>query len=449
MNQSYRLVFSRVRNMLVAVEETATAAGKRGSGEAAVVAGVATAMVLAGFTLGARAQIAPGGANAPGVIQTQNGLDQVNINRPSGAGVSVNTYNRFDVQQRGALLNNSPAIVQSQQAGMINGTPNFAPGQSARIIVNQVNGAGPSQLNGHLEVAGNRAEVVIANPSGIAVNGGGFINTSRAVLTTGTPNYAADDSLSGFNVSGGNIAVSGVGLNASNAHQVDLLSRAVQANAAIYAKNLNVVTGANRVDHDTLATTPIAGDGPAQDVSIDVSHLGGMYANRMAAGKGLRVTGSDVIAARNVMGTGANVTIEAAQGATRHDESHEMKQSGFTAGLAGSMGDAITNAISETWSADRSSGNGDSRAAALHGIAAANDAFMAVFAGIGGEGRQAGYWLDDFVRHQPEPQRCQQRPHDPQRLDHAGRRHGGVRSNGRRHARLGQCHDCRIERQRQ
>ncbi|CAM2170482.1 filamentous hemagglutinin [Paraburkholderia sacchari] len=53
-----------------------------------------------------------------------------------------------------------------------------------------------------------------------------------------------------------------------------------------------------------------------------------------------------------------------------------MKQSGFTVGLAGSMGDAINNAISETQAANNSSGNGDSRAAALHGIAAANDAFM-------------------------------------------------------------------------
>ncbi|WP_409258868.1 ESPR domain-containing protein [Paraburkholderia bannensis] len=30
MNRSYRLVFNRARNMLVAVEETATAAGKTG-----------------------------------------------------------------------------------------------------------------------------------------------------------------------------------------------------------------------------------------------------------------------------------------------------------------------------------------------------------------------------------------------------------------------------------
>ncbi|NLP65387.1 hemagglutinin repeat-containing protein [Paraburkholderia sacchari] len=290
MNRCYRLVYSRARNMLVAVEETATAAGKTGetrvSGRTSSpvylsLRRLLPAVLLALVPMLTFAQIVAGGAHAPNVIQTQNGLDQVNINRPSGAGVSVNTFNRFDVPGRGAILNNSPTIVQTQQAGMINGNPNFSAGQSARIIVNQVNSANASQLNGFLETAGNRAEVIIANPSGISVNGGGFINTSRAILTTGTPNYAADGSVSGFNVTGGNITVSGAGLNASNVDQVDLLARAVQANAAIYAKNLNVITGANSIDHDTLSATPIAGDSPAPGVSIDVSNLGGMYANRV------------------------------------------------------------------------------------------------------------------------------------------------------------------------
>ncbi|WP_374940186.1 two-partner secretion domain-containing protein [Salmonella enterica] len=42
-----------------------------------------------------------------------------------------------------------------------------------------------------LKWADRRAEVVIANPAGIAVNGGGFINASRATLTTGQPQYQA------------------------------------------------------------------------------------------------------------------------------------------------------------------------------------------------------------------------------------------------------------------
>ncbi|MEM5342434.1 hemagglutinin repeat-containing protein [Paraburkholderia azotifigens] len=305
--ENYRLVFSRLRGMLVAVEETATASGKsagetRATDRASKSATCSSLRRLVGLLLAiapalAFAQIVAGGAHAPNVIQTPNGLEQVNINRPSGAGVSVNTYNQFDVQQRGAILNNSPTMVQSQLGGMINGNPNFAPGQAAKVIVNQVNSATASQLNGALEVAGQRANVILANPSGISVNGGTFVNTSRATLTTGTPNYAADGSVSGFNVTGGNITVSGAGLNASSVDQVDLLSRAVQANAAVYAKtNLNVVTGANSVDYNTLNATPIAGDGAAPGVSIDVSNLGGMYANRIVlvgteAGVGISLKG--------------------------------------------------------------------------------------------------------------------------------------------------------------
>ncbi|CAG4886004.1 hemagglutinin repeat-containing protein [Paraburkholderia saeva] len=313
---NYRLVFSRLRNMFVAVEETATATGKK-AGQTTIFSRCDTGDHAALFLprqialtvlalLGALpawsgAQIVPGGAHAPSVVQTQNGLDQVNINRPSGAGVSMNTYGRFDVQPRGAILNNSPVIVQTQQAGMINGNPNFGAGQSARVIVNQVNSSAASQINGHLEVAGQRAEVVIANGSGISVNGGGFINTSRAILTTGTPNFAPDGSLSGFNVTRGNISIQGAGLNAGDTGQVDLISRAVQANAAIYAKNLNVITGANTVDHATLGATPVAGDGPAPGVSIDVSQLGGMYANRIVlvgTENGVGVSNKGVLAAQ-------------------------------------------------------------------------------------------------------------------------------------------------------
>jgi filamentous hemagglutinin len=113
--KAFRLVFSRLRGMLVAVDESATATGK-GHGERAatrrVIAGPSAMLrrfALRGMALAAlvllgagpaftAAQIAAGGAHAPSVVQTQNGLPQVNINRPSGAGVSMNTYGQFDVQ---------------------------------------------------------------------------------------------------------------------------------------------------------------------------------------------------------------------------------------------------------------------------------------------------------------------------------------------------------------
>ncbi|MEA3116875.1 MAG: filamentous hemagglutinin, partial [Paraburkholderia sp.] len=288
--KTYRLVYSRLQGMVVAVAETATAAGKSAGSETrarrrsmphASAAAASVALVSAVPAM-VSAQIAPTPGTSTHVIQTPNGLPQVNIATPSsGAGVSVNTYNQFDVSRAGAILNNSPTIVNTQQAGYINGNPNFGPGQSARIIVNQVNSTAASHIRGHVEVAGSRAQIVLANPAGIVVDGGGFINTSRAILTTGQPHYGADGSLAGFNVSRGLITVQGAGLNASNVDQVDLISRAVQANSAIYAKSLNVIAGANRVNHDTLAATAIQGDGAAPAIAIDVSQLGGMYANRV------------------------------------------------------------------------------------------------------------------------------------------------------------------------
>ncbi|MFP6562455.1 filamentous hemagglutinin N-terminal domain-containing protein [Paraburkholderia sp. B3] len=291
-NHCYRLVFSRLRGMLVAVSETAIAQGKSGQGETGpsvarrsftlfAMRHVAFA-ALAVFGLAplmAGAQIVPSGAHAPNVINTANGLPQVNVQKPSGAGVSLNTYSQFDVGSGGAILNNSPTITNTQLAGQISGNPNLSPGQSAKIIVNQVNSNTPSRLAGYVEVAGQKADVVIANSSGLVVDGGGFINTARGILTTGNPLIDGSGNLSGFSVTQGTITVQGAGLNASNIDEVDLLARAVQANAAIYANRLNVTTGANNIDYASLTPTPIAGSGAAPGVSLDVSQLGGMYAN--------------------------------------------------------------------------------------------------------------------------------------------------------------------------
>ncbi|WP_175941245.1 filamentous hemagglutinin N-terminal domain-containing protein [Caballeronia sp. BCC1704] len=251
-NGIYKLVFSRVRHMMVAVADFATGQGAQGSsatqrasvassfnvGSSLPIRAVAfAAMLLLGTAMSvSHAQIVAAPGSGAQVIQTQNGLQQVNIAKPSAAGVSLNNYSQFDVPGKGAILNNSPTIVQTQQAGYINGNPNLSPGQSAGIIVNQVLSNSPSQLNGYLEVAGQRAEVVVANPNGLVVNGGGFINTSRAILTTGTPNFGANGSLAGFTVTGGNITVQGAGLNATNVDQVDLLSRAIQVACSSIAR---------------------------------------------------------------------------------------------------------------------------------------------------------------------------------------------------------------------
>ncbi|MDA7419254.1 filamentous hemagglutinin N-terminal domain-containing protein, partial [Xenophilus arseniciresistens] len=169
----------------------------------------------------------------------------------------------------------------------------------ARIIVNQVSSSDPSHLRGYVEVAGQRAEVVIANPNGILVDGAGFINASKVTLTTGVPQYGAFGGLDAFAVRGGVIRIDGAGLDLSRTDYAAILSRALQVNAAIYANDLKVVTGAGQVSADAaqVTTMPASSGATAPGFALDVAQLGGMYANKIVlvgteAGLGMRNAGS-------------------------------------------------------------------------------------------------------------------------------------------------------------
>ncbi|WP_286851084.1 filamentous hemagglutinin N-terminal domain-containing protein, partial [Hydrogenophaga sp. 70-12] len=122
------------------------------------------------------------GRQRPTVLSAGQGVALVNIQTPSAAGVSRNSYRQFDVGAAGAILNNSRGQAQTQLGGWVAGNPWLATG-GARIILNEVNSSDPSWLKGPIEVAGQRAEVVIANPSGIQVDGAAFLNASGVTLT--------------------------------------------------------------------------------------------------------------------------------------------------------------------------------------------------------------------------------------------------------------------------
>uniref|UniRef100_UPI003DA0D9DA two-partner secretion domain-containing protein n=1 Tax=Xanthomonas oryzae TaxID=347 RepID=UPI003DA0D9DA len=120
-----------------------------------------------------------------------------------------------------------------------------------------------SRLNGYVEVAGQRAEVIIANPAGIQVDGGGFLNASRVTLTTGTP-ILSGGALEGYRVSGGAIQIGGAGLDTSRADYTDLITRSLQVNAGIWANQLQATLGNNVVsaDHRSVATQAADGRHP-------------------------------------------------------------------------------------------------------------------------------------------------------------------------------------------
>lgn len=320
MNRNHhRIVFNAKRGQLMAVSETAqSCARSSASGEGPASATrpkrrgrlpLALLLAFATLALPAQSQIVAdpnaAGSLRPTVLSASNGVPLVNIATPSAAGVSRNVYRQFDVSTQGAILNNSRTDVQTQLGGWVQGNPWLATGL-ARVILNEVHSSQPSQLNGFVEVGGQRAEVVIANPAGINVNGGGFINASRTTLTTGVPVMNAG-ALEGFRVLGGQIKVEGLGLDATQTDHAAILARAVKVNAGIWAQALTVVTGANEVSADSARITPLnpgSATGAAPAFALDVAALGGMYAGKIhlvGTEAGLGVNQAGLIDARGAL----------------------------------------------------------------------------------------------------------------------------------------------------
>jgi len=162
-----------------------------------------------------------------------NGVPVVNIATPNGAGLSHNRFTDYNVGQQGLILNNATQAQVTQLGGTVDANANLG-GRAANKILNEVTGANPSQLRGYTEVAGQSAHVIVANPHGITCDGCGFINTPRATLTTGKP-LMDGERLRGYDVDGGEIAIEGAGLNASNVDKFELITRSAKLNAELYA----------------------------------------------------------------------------------------------------------------------------------------------------------------------------------------------------------------------
>ena len=331
----YKVIFSRVLNQLVVVSELAKSQGKAQSenvsAEQEKTGLFSTAlslnpihfslMLALGFVflspsvhaedMAIRADKSAPGNQQPTVLQTGNGLPQVNIQTPSAGGVSRNQYSQFDVAEKGAVLNNARKAAQTQMAGWVQGNPNLARGE-AKVILNEVNSANPSRLKGYVEVAGKKADVVIANPSGIQCDGCGVINAGRTTLTTGKADVENGE-LKGYRVKGGKVTVGQKGMDNSQSDYTDIIAEKAEIKGGVWSKKgIKVTTGKNNVDR-TNDSVVYVGDkntdntdrtsdtqGENQSYSVDVSQLGGMYAEKIHLvdnGQGLGVRNAGHIGA--------------------------------------------------------------------------------------------------------------------------------------------------------
>lgn len=228
-----------------------------------------------------------------GPLTAANGVPVVNINTANQNGISHNVYERLNVDKNGLIFNNSQNGANTVLAGQIAGNTNLSSG-TAKVILNEVTSRNASTLNGIMEVAGDKAHLIIANPNGISVQGAGFINTEKTTLTTGKPDMQNGE-LRGYAVKDGTISVLGL----ESVSPTEILARSVVVKGDIYSEEISVVAGMNYVGTDAKvqSTTPSGWWPPAY--SIDVSSLGGMYANRInlvSTEKGVGVRNAGIIA---------------------------------------------------------------------------------------------------------------------------------------------------------
>jgi len=244
------------------------------------------------------AGIVADGGTATSVTSNASGRQTVTL-APSVSGVSNNTYNSFNVGAAGADLNNV--------------------GVNARTIVNQVTSTSPSVISGDITVLGSRANVVLANPNGITINGGSFVNTGRVALSTGQVSFDDVTIAPGvtqrnivLNTSTGTIVVGPQGL-ASALIGLDLIAKNIVVNGPLNntftssTAMLRAIGGTSSVTLNTgLSPTDNANDwlslqassAPARSTSfaIDITAAGSLVSGRVEliatdAGLGVRSAG--------------------------------------------------------------------------------------------------------------------------------------------------------------
>ncbi|UXZ04802.1 hemagglutinin repeat-containing protein [Moraxella nasicaprae] len=330
MNRIYKTVFNKSTQTWMAVCEYARRVGCGGASSTSKSAarGVAGSITFLSFAVLMALQSAHAGTPTtiiadssapknlqPIILNTASGITSVNIATPNARGLSNNHYSQFDVGSTGAVLNNNRKAVGTQIAGFVAANPFMARGEASTIL-NQINSNNPSHLNGFVEVAGKKADVIIANPNGLIINGAGFINAGNVHLAAANA-QVKQGQLSAYQVGNGdtgNIQVNGK-LNLQGTDYAALIAKTAQINDEIYAgKQLDVILGENQVNlqngdftklNATNKQTHVSSASQTtnkeqQGVALDISSLGGMYAGKIhlvGTDKGFGVNNQGVITA--------------------------------------------------------------------------------------------------------------------------------------------------------
>lgn len=282
-----------------------------------------------------------------------NGSTVVDINKADANGLSHNMWSEFNVGKKGMVLNNSTENLV-RDSGNIAKNNNLD--TAAKVILNEVISNKASTLSGFIEVAGQKADVIIANPNGITCSGCSFINTSRSTLTTGTP-VMVDGALTGFNIIQGRVTIDKNGLKNEQSY-TDILAETVRINGLVETDSLKAVAG--KYSWDSASSTATSDGGHTLfTTAIDVSALGGVTAGVIqlqTTKAGIGVNNNGTLSADSIQiasnGSLTNTGVIKASSSALLSTAASMNNSGSIAGKNVQLSSSTTLSNSGTVKAD-------------------------------------------------------------------------------------------------
>ena len=241
-------------------------------------------VLLVSFNVNIFAEVVPdpvsiGNARA---TRTASGIEQLDIATPNAKGLSYNSLLELQVSEQGLILNNNPhVVVDTQIAGLVARNRNLDKSGSANLIVTEITGKNRTNINGYVEVAGDRADIVMANRNGITVNGGGFLNTDRVTLTSGKVNIA-DGELKSIDVEKGNVRIGEKGIDALSLSDLELVAKTVDIDGIVKgSKDTKVKISAGGQTYE-YKTKEVTSKGKTyRGIAVDGKSAGSMYAGKI------------------------------------------------------------------------------------------------------------------------------------------------------------------------
>ncbi len=233
--------------------------------------------------------VIPDGQTATTVSVSPDGQITVDIAAANSDSISHNSYNKFSVSAAGVNLDNRTV--------------------QAETVVNEVTSTALSDIRGPLSVLGPSAHVILANPNGITVNGGQFINTGNVALTTGRMSYDSSG-LPVSTVESGVISIGADGLSGAM-EELDLMAKSIRLGGAVRhtrtdaVSHVNLIGGSSVVDFDATRTSggilpwalPTSDSGSSSEaIVVDITDTGSIRSGRISItvtdqGAGVRMAG--------------------------------------------------------------------------------------------------------------------------------------------------------------